>query len=241
MECRRCGSRLDRAGDFCLVCRNPNVDTVVCEVGRERASVTGLFEGERVGTWTVTTVREKGENEQRERRNFAGRIADEIHRKRPEEVYATGERVVLKTLRAQLHYDLRRVVNPGEDVVERVLERSEESPLEVVETPPREKLGGSHSTLVGGRPGKAVIAIAADHPHVKKVIPGPIESGGRGSRTGVRAKATRAGTNGNVRLLVRDGSSVQEVRVVTTAADRTQGERVREDLNRALAEEGFRE
>ena len=241
MECRRCGSRLDRAGDFCLVCRHPNVDTVVCELGRERASVTGLFEGERVGTWTVTTVREEGEDEKRERRNFAGRVADEIHRKRPEEVYATGERDVLGTLRGQLHYDLRRVANPGENPVETVLARSEESPLAVVETPPREKLGGSHSTLVGGRAGREIVAIATDHPHVKKVIPGPIESGGRGSRTGVRAKATRADGRGNVRLLVRDGSSVQEVRVVTTAADRAQGERVREDLNRALAEEGVRD
>lgn len=241
MECRRCGSRLDRAGDFCLVCRHPNVDTVVCEPGRERASVTGLFEGERVGTWTVTTIQETGEDEKRERRNFTGRVADEIHRKRPEEVYATGERDVLGTLRGQLHYDLRRVADPGEDAVETVLARSEESPLAVVETPPREKLGGSHSTLVGGRAGQAIVAIATDHPHVKKVIPGPIESGGRGSRTGVRAKATRADGRGNVRLLVRDGSSVQEVRVVTTAADREQGERVREDLNRALDEEGFRE
>ncbi|HET7322793.1 MAG TPA: DUF2103 domain-containing protein, partial [Halococcus sp.] len=83
--------------------------------------------------------------------------------------------------------------------------------------------------------------LVADHPHVKKVIPGPIESGGRGSRTGVRAKATRADANGNIRVLVRDGSSVQEVRVVTTAADRSQGERVREDLNRALTEEELRE
>lgn len=76
---------------------------------------------------------------------------------------------------------------------------------------------------------------------MKKVIPGPIDAGGRGSRTGVRAKATRADTNGNVRLLLRDGSSVQEVQVVTTAADRDQGERVREDLNRGLADADLRE
>jgi hypothetical protein len=71
---------------------------------------------------------------------------------------------------------------------------------------------------------------------VKKVIPGPIESGGASSPTGVRAKATRADTNGNVRVLIRDGSSVQENRVVTTAGDRELGEHVREDLNEALAE-----
>jgi hypothetical protein len=78
--------------------------------------------------------------------------------------------------------------------------------------------------------------VVAGHPHVKKIVPGPIDAGGSGSRTGVRAKATRADTNGNVRLLLRDGSSVQENRVVTTAGERDLGERVRADLNEALAE-----
>jgi len=81
--------------------------------------------------------------------------------------------------------------------------------------------------------GKAVSTVA-QHPHVKKIVPGPIDAGGTGSRTGLRAKATRAGTNGNIRLLLRDGSSVQENRIVTTAMDRETGERVREDLNEAL-------
>jgi hypothetical protein len=71
---------------------------------------------------------------------------------------------------------------------------------------------------------------------VKKIIPGPIDAGGTGSQSGLRAKATRADGNGNVRLLLRDGSSVQENRVVTTAMNRETGERVREDLNEALAE-----
>ncbi|MFW5935042.1 MAG: DUF2103 domain-containing protein, partial [Halolamina sp.] len=66
-----------------------------------------------------------------------------------------------------------------------------------------------------------------------------IEAGGGGSRGGVRAKATRAGESGNVRLLIRDGSSVQENRVVTTAMDRETGERVRDALNEALVEAGF--
>jgi hypothetical protein len=51
---------------------------------------------------------------------------------------------------------------------------------------------------------------------------------------------TRADANGNVRLLVRDGSSVQENRIVTTASDRDTGERVREDLNDALVEADLR-
>jgi hypothetical protein len=86
----------------------------------------------------------------------------------------------------------------------------------------------------------AVRTVAA-HPHVKKVIPGPISAGGSGSRSGLRAKATRADENGNVRLLVRDGSSVQENRVVTTAGSREMGERVRDDLDASLADAGLQD
>jgi hypothetical protein len=111
-----------------------------------------------------------------------------------------------------------------------------ERTLEVVDRPPGEKVGGSHTTLIGGRDGRRAIGTVAEHPHVKKVIPGPIDAGGSGSRSGTRAKVTRADDNGNVRLLVRDGSSVQENRVVTTAMDRDTGERVRDDLEEALAE-----
>jgi len=94
---------------------------------------------------------------------------------------------------------------------------------------------------VGGRAGQRAVQTVAGHPHVKKVIPGPIDAGGSGSRSGVRAKATRAGENGNVRLLIRDGSSVQENRVVTTARERRLGETVREDLNEALREADLQE
>ena len=72
------------------------------------------------------------------------------------------------------------------------------------------------------------------------MIPGPIDASGRGSRASITAKVTRADANGNVRLLVRDGSSVQENRIVTTASDRDTGERVREDLNDALVEADLR-
>jgi hypothetical protein len=161
-------------------------------------------------------------------------VADDVRRKRPEEVYVTGDRAVIDAVRGQLHYPFYRV--DDENPIEHVLERRGEPALEVVDTAPEEKLGGSHSTLVGGRAGKRAIQTVAGHPHVKKVIPGPIDAGGSGSRTGVRAKATRADEHGNVRLLIRDGSSVQENRIVTTAGDRELGERVRADLNEALDE-----
>jgi len=235
MQCGECASPLDRPGDYCLVCRTTNADTVVLELGRSRATVAVLDGDDVVGRRTVTTTPETdGERARSELRSFAGQVAEEVHRKRPEEVYATGDRGVLRAVQGELHYPLYRI--DADDPVDHVRDRRGEPALEVVEASVAEKLGGSHSTLVGGRSGRDALRVVAGHPHVKKIVPGPIDAGGSGSRTGVRAKATRADTNGNVRLLLRDGSSVQENRVVTTAGERDLGERVRADLNDALAE-----
>jgi len=235
MECRQCASPLERPGDYCLVCRTRNAEAVVLDLDRERARIVSLFDESTLGEHTITTTPEDdGDAQVVELRNFAGLVADEVRRKRPEEVYVTGDRDVIERLRGQLHYPFYRV--RADDPVEHVLERRGEPALEVVDAAPAEKLGGSHSTLIGGRDGQRAIQTVAGHPHVKKVIPGPIDAGGSGSRTGVRAKATRASDDGNVRLLIRDGSSVQENRVVTTAGDRQLGEHVRADLNEALAE-----
>ncbi|WP_418284425.1 DUF2103 domain-containing protein [Halorubrum sp. DTA46] len=259
MNCRRCGTPLRKPGDYCLTCDTANADAVVVEFAADRAHLTMLDEDEIVGETTVTTRPERDEQlSEIQLRNFAGRVADEIRRKRPGTVYAAGEREPLRETRAQVHHEFYRVpdAEAGRDgqrdaasdpagdatpVVAWVLDRRGERALEVVETPPREKIGGSHSTLIGDRKGRKAVSTVAQHPHVKKIVPGPIDAGGTGSRTGLRAKATRAGTNGNVRLLLRDGSSVQENRIVTTAMDRETGERVREDLNEALREAGLQD
>ncbi|MUW14610.1 metal-binding protein [Halorubrum sp. CBA1125] len=261
MNCRRCGTPLRKPGDYCLTCNTANADAVVVDFAADRARLTMLDGDEVVGETTVTTRPESDEQlSEIQLRNFAGRVADEIRRKRPDTVYAAGAREPLRETRAQLHHEFYRVPDPdsgtrkaengagrdrGSDgesdtrdphgpVVSWVLDRRGDRALEVVETSPREKIGGSHSTLIGDRKGRKAVSTVAKHPHVKKIVPGPIDAGGTGSRTGLRAKATRAGTNGNVRLLLRDGSSVQENRIVTTAMDRETGERVREDLNEAL-------
>ncbi|SEH11389.1 hypothetical protein SAMN04487967_0328 [Natronorubrum sediminis] len=250
MECRHCASPLEKPGDFCLVCRESNTEAIVLEAGRERATLT-MLEAESdeapaatrggddlvLGKTTITTTPEEGENEPVELRNFAGRIGDEIRRKRPTEVYAGGERSVVRAVREDVHHSFYRVAD--DDPVEAVLERRGEPALDVVETPPAEKIGGSHTTLIGGRTGMRAIHTVADHPHVKKVIPGPIDAGGKGSQSGLRAKVTRADNGGNVRMLLRDGSSVQENRVVTTASNRTMGEQIRADLNDVLSETEF--
>ncbi|MFA9415301.1 DUF2103 domain-containing protein [Natrinema sp. HArc-T2] len=251
MECRHCASPLEKPGDYCLVCRDANTEAIVLEAARDRATITMLAgedetrerdesadpDKQILGETTITTTPEDGENEPIELRNFAGLIADEIRRKRPDEVYAGGTRAVIRAVREDLHHPFYRV--DDDEPVQAVLERRGNRALDVVETPPAEKIGGSHTTLIGGRTGMEAIHAVAGHPHVKKVIPGPIDAGGKGSQSGMRAKVTRADDGGNVRMLLRDGSSVQENRVVTTARDREMGERIRADLNDVLAEAEF--
>lgn len=240
MACRQCGSSLERPGDYCLVCRTPNADAVVVALRDDEATLTFLEDEDVVGETTVPTVPETdADRGTRQVRNFAGRVADEIRRKRPESVFLAGAHDLVRAVRADLHHDVYRV--PADDPVAAVLDRRGGRDLEVVETPADEKLGGSHSTIIGGREGRRVLREVAGHPHVKKVVPGPIDGGGSAPRGGVRAKVTRADPNGNLRLLVREGSSIQEDRIVTTARDTETGERIRADLNRVLADAGYRE
>ncbi|KPN30378.1 putative metal-binding protein [Halolamina pelagica] len=42
MDCRRCGTELERPGDYCLACDTANCDAVVAAFERERATLTFL-------------------------------------------------------------------------------------------------------------------------------------------------------------------------------------------------------
>lgn len=239
MECRRCGSGLERPGDYCLVCHTANADAVILDIEANQVTVTAILDETPIGERVITTRPEPDpEREHIPIRTLAGLVADEIHRKRPEAVYATGQRDVLGAIRSHSAYEFFRV--DGDDPVGTVLSGDDRAALTVIDHAPEEKLGGKHSTVIGGRRGRRALLTVAAHPHVKKIVPGPIDASGVGSRSGLRAKVTRADENGNLRMIVRDGSSVQENRIVTTAANRRDGERIRIDLNEALSDDGFR-
>ena len=110
MHCRRCGTPLEKPGDYCLTCHTENSDAVVVEFTPDRAELTMLDEDAVVGHTTVTTRPEDDDELSGvQLRNFAGRVADEIRRKRPETVYAAGARDPLRETRAQLHHEFYRV------------------------------------------------------------------------------------------------------------------------------------
>ncbi|WP_340818781.1 DUF2103 domain-containing protein [Methanolobus sp. WCC4] len=102
---------------------------------------------------------------------------------------------------------------------------------------PKSKLGGSHTTIIGGRTGKKVVSLVSRHPDVKKIIPSVIKVKGKGNSGGtLTARVLRPDDRGNLRLLISHGTSFQELRLVTTVGSFSDGERIMEEINSLLSE-----
>jgi hypothetical protein len=104
---------------------------------------------------------------------------------------------------------------------------------EQAQNSPKNKLGGVHTTIIGGRAGKKLVKIVGQHPEIKKVIPSLISVKGipGGSLTG---KILRSDARGNLRLLISEGRSYQKVRIVTTVGTAEEGDRIMKELNEIL-------
>jgi len=77
---------------------------------------------------------------------------------------------------------------------------------------------------------KKLVKLVSQHPEVKKVIPTVISVKGiaGGSLTG---KVLRADARGNLRLLLSEGRSFQEIRLITTVGTAEEGDRIMNELN----------
>jgi len=100
----------------------------------------------------------------------------------------------------------------------------------------KNKRGGTHTTLIGERTGRKIASLVASHDAVKKVIPGIIQSKGP-SGGSFRAKVLRPDSRGNLRLLFTQGTSYQEIMLVTTAANLEEGESILSELNQQIEKE----
>jgi hypothetical protein len=103
---------------------------------------------------------------------------------------------------------------------------------------PKKKLGGAHTTIIGGRHGKKIVSLISQHPEVKKVIPSVITVKGKGNSGGViTGKIQRPDERGNLRMLLSHGTSSQEIRIITTVGDFTEGVRLMGELNAMLVDD----
>jgi hypothetical protein len=160
-------------------------------------------------------------------------LAERIHERRVEEIYVSGSRLEDISTSSDLmkKYALSPVsvyiTNPmGLEDFKRALKSfvKTKSGLKRVDIKPENKIHGAHSTVIGGREGREFLKVIAKCEYVKKIVPGVIEAKGSALGGGVRFKVTRCDDRGNVRGLLINGASVQEIHIVTTAKNREEGE-----------------
>jgi hypothetical protein len=99
----------------------------------------------------------------------------------------------------------------------------------------KSKLGGAHTTIIGGRTGKKLVRLVSQHPEIKKIIPSVISVKGTAGGK-LSGKVLRADARGNLRMLLSEGRSFQELRLVTTVGTAEEGDRIMNELNEILKE-----
>ena len=242
--CKNCGRALEYPSQFCLHCNTRNAEFCVVYLFQGKK-----FEGDVVELVFITHAGEVEKHsyrlypEHESIRNTFEAIAENIHWRRVEGVFASG----VDEFKAKLCFELFSRYSISsieviplppqslEDIVEKLLKSLRvEKKLRRIEIKPEEKIGGAHSTVIGGREGRKLLHEVAKCEYVKKIVPGVIEGRGTSSGGGVRLKLTRSDDKGNIRGILIDGTSVQKVLVITTASNEDEGEHVRLVLQKML-------
>ncbi len=168
-------------------------------------------------------------------RNMYEVLAEKVYERRVEDVVISGERIelleeafgFLRDFLYPFHLSLTDTFGTPEEFFRRyeTAVRTRRR-LAKVDAKPEDKIQGSHSTVVGGREGYVLILQLAKSPYVKKVVPGVIEGNATSAGGGVRLKLTRCDEKGNLRALLIDGATVQQIHVITTASSKEEGEEI---------------
>ena len=234
---------LEYPSQFCLHCNTRNAEFCVVYLSRGKKledSVTLVFISH---TGEVERHTYRLYPEQESIRNTFELIAENVHWRRADRVLVSGEDEFKASLCFELFSkhsisDVEVALLPPqslEEIIEKLVNSLKvERRLKKVDIRPDEKIGGAHSTVIGGREGRKLLHEIAKCEYVKKIVPGIIEGRGASSGGGVRLKLTRSDDKGNVRGILIDGTSVQKILVITTASNGEEGEHVRRVLQRML-------
>lgn len=234
MRCQICGKELQSPGDYCLACDTANCSAVYVSMGETNAEISVLSDEGVISTEKISMKGDSKKYESRLDRNLIGQVTDVVRRKKPDKVYVNQSEWVRNIRSSLSEFDVSVFKSNGSEVdTEDVIEHINAEGLERINKEPEKKVGGSHTTVIGGRNGQNTIHEIASVPYVKKVIPGPIDGGGS-SGNGFRVDSKRVENNGNLRVLIKNGGTIQTVRVVTTASSKSQGEIVKHQLDSVL-------
>ncbi|HII70494.1 DUF2103 domain-containing protein [Methanopyrus kandleri] len=232
-RCRRCGYSVELPLK-CPRCGEPSFEVAAFQVYPEDVRYVVAF----VNESDVHTIHQsfQGDPDGIMLRNLVERLGELLHSAAPRA--ATAVRTppwIVDVVERISGVTVRTVRDDFDDVVRSLqAELRADRRLDRVEEPPERKLGGSHSTIIGGRRGRELVLKVASVPYVKRVIPGRIGAKGSRGGGGVRLKVSRVDDSGNVKLLLSEGAATQEIFVVTTARDEREGKLVAELLERVI-------
>ncbi len=228
MKCPNCFAELPSPTAYCLHCGSKNA--IGCGLFIAEGRVYLFF----IGRHSEETLSFKLYEEEESVRNTFEIIAERIHERRIDDVYVSG---ISEDLIEKASEMLKRVaLTPISITITNPFESAEEffnhlvdhlrtvKELRKVDIKPEDKIHGAHSTIIGGREGLKLIHKIATSDFVKKIVPGVIEAKGSALGGGVRFKLTRCDDRGNIRGLLIDGATVQEIHIVTTARNKEEGE-----------------
>lgn len=229
----QCGFELKSPTQFCLNCGKRNA--YLCGIFVSEEKIFVKFFGE---TSELLTFKRYEDST----KILYGVLAERIYERRVNDVYLSSDSL---NLILEIKEELENSFYPFNVIISDLFESSElffeklEKRLKIirklkkVEVSPEDKIMGHHSTIIGGKDGYKLILRLATNPYVKKVVPGVIEVGS-GSGGGVRLKLTRCDENGNIRALLVEGSTAQQIFVITTASCKEEGEEILKMMNYSL-------
>ena len=236
MKCRFCFNKLEHIGDYCLSCGQTNTTLLgLCREGN-RAYLLCFYNGEFIGEEVIKMIESSDKNTKERQianRNSMELISEAIHRKRPDIAIISGfnPKEILRLWSPNAYYTDE--FNSADEFRAALEDHLKQKEIEKIEIRPEKKIRGKHTTVIGGRNGFKILMMIGGSPYIKKIIPGPIEVSGK-SGVGFQYKIQKPDNKGNLRLLLKDGSAVQELRIVTTAYDENTGEKIAEELKHRL-------
>ena len=232
MKCKHCGNRLTSKTSFCLYCEEKNA--YGCGIYIRGDELRLVFVGSEVEVLAFKIYEDEISI-----RNLIEVCAERIHERRVDRILVSGDRkeffarMVTKYSLSEVEVRITDDMEFEEFVEKLVRYFARVREIKRVDVGPEEKIGGAHSTIIGGREGLSLIMRLASSPFVKKIVPGVIENKGT-SQGGVRLKLTRCDERGNIRALLIHGAAVQQIYVITTASNKEEGEVVLRELSSFL-------
>lgn len=230
MRCPNCFAELSSPTAYCLHCGSKNA--IGCGLFITEDRIYLFF----IGKNAEEELSFKLYEEEKSMRNTFEIIAERIHERRIDEIYISGvskefiedasemlRKTVLSPVSVYITDPFRSAEGFFGHLVEHIRTVKE---LRKVHIKPEDKIHGAHSTIIGGREGLKFIHKIASSEYVKKIVPGVIEAKGSAVGGGVRFKLTRCDDRGNIRGLLIDGATVQEIHIVTTARNKGEGEAI---------------